>query len=73
MSMREKMGRAGGRNGKVPNTINAPGLSAEKTRVHREENEFQGRKPEYGFAGHRSLGAAPVYSSVNEVVLTDFI
>lgn len=67
------MGWAGGRNGVVPNAWNAPGVSAGKTRVHREENEFQGSKPEYDFAGHQSLGPAPVYSSVNEVVLTDFI
>lgn len=66
------MGWAGGRNGVVPNTSNAPGVSAGKTRVYGEENEFQGSKPEYGFAGHQSLGAAPVYS-VNEAVLTDFI
>lgn len=71
--MWEKMGWVGGRNGVVPNTLNAPGVSAGKTRVHGEENEFQDSKPEYDFAGHQSLGAAPVYSSVNEAVLTDFI
>lgn len=75
VSVWEKMGWAGGRNGKVPNMVNAPGLSAGKIRACREGNRFQGNKPAVWLCWASiafCLGAVPVYS-VNEVTLTDSI